>query len=61
MVRGSVKNQSSKLIGVWVPVELVDAMEAVIKLEDSDRSKFVRNAIRHRISKYRIPIKQTAE
>lgn len=51
MARGTVKSEAAKLIGVWVPKELVDAMEEVIRLEDSDRSKFVRNAIRHRINK----------
>ena len=37
------------MIGVWIPREMEAALDIAIRHEDSDRSKFVRKAIRERV------------
>jgi metal-responsive CopG/Arc/MetJ family transcriptional regulator len=57
--RGSVKKDESKMLTVWVPKELFPLLDLGVRCEDSDRSKFVRNAIREKLS--RINIHETSE
>lgn len=51
MTRGSVTKDESKLLTVWVPTELFPLLDDGVKIEDSDRSKFVRNAIREKLAR----------
>ena len=57
MKHGAVKRQGGKLLTVWVSKSLLPSLDEGVKREDSDRSKFIRNAIREKLAKHRIPIK----
>jgi metal-responsive CopG/Arc/MetJ family transcriptional regulator len=37
------------LVAVWLPVELLRALDRAVRADDSDRSKFIRGAIRREI------------
>lgn len=39
-------NQSSALVAVWVPTELLARLDELARNTDSDRSKLIRQAIR---------------
>ena len=47
MKRGMVRTAESRFLGVWIPKPLVVLMESA--MGDSDRSKFIRAALRERI------------
>jgi metal-responsive CopG/Arc/MetJ family transcriptional regulator len=49
MKRGSVTVSQSQLIALWVPRPLVDALDYAVQIQDTDRSKFIRQAVRHKI------------
>lgn len=49
MKRGAVRTKSSEMVALWVPRPLISCLDRAVKAEDSDRSKFIRNAIRERI------------
>ncbi len=51
MKRGLVKKSGNKLLTVWVPEGLLHHLDEGVKKEDSDRSKFVRNAIREKLAR----------
>jgi metal-responsive CopG/Arc/MetJ family transcriptional regulator len=51
MKRRSTKRTDSKLLSVWVPNALVPLLDEGVKREDSDRSKFIRNAIREKLAR----------
>jgi len=51
MKRRPVKRRGSKLLSVWVPKVLVPLLDEGVHKEDSDRSKFIRNAIREKLSR----------
>ncbi len=44
--RGAVSQRESQLIAVWVPEEMFALLEKAVINLDTDRSKFVREAIR---------------
>jgi metal-responsive CopG/Arc/MetJ family transcriptional regulator len=52
MKRGSGKKPKGKLLAVWVPGQLMPRLDQGAKKEDSDRSKFVRNAIREKLARH---------
>jgi metal-responsive CopG/Arc/MetJ family transcriptional regulator len=49
MKRGTVTKNESELIAVWIPRPMLAAVDKAVKIEDSDRSKFVRRAVKNRI------------
>jgi len=51
MKRRSLKRPGSKLLSVWVPKSLVPLLDEGVRKEDSDRSKFIRNAIREKLAR----------
>lgn len=51
MNRGLVKKGSARMITVWIPVSLFPYIERALEIEDTDRSKFIRNAIREKIQR----------
>jgi metal-responsive CopG/Arc/MetJ family transcriptional regulator len=51
MKRGSGKKPKGKLLAVWVPKGLLPRLDQGARKEDSDRSKFVRNAIREKLAR----------
>ena len=52
MKRGSGKKPKGKLLSVWVPEKLMPGLDQGAKKEDSDRSKFIRNAIREKLARH---------
>jgi metal-responsive CopG/Arc/MetJ family transcriptional regulator len=55
MKRGSGKKPKGKLLSVWVPGQLMPRLDQGARKEDSDRSKFVRNAIREKLARHSTP------
>lgn len=53
MKRGSISKSRSRLINLWIPNPLLPLIDQAVEIEDTDRSKFIRNAIREKID--RIP------
>lgn len=51
MKRGAVKKAESKLINVWVPLPLLPILDQAVHEADSDRSKYIRTAIREKIAR----------
>jgi metal-responsive CopG/Arc/MetJ family transcriptional regulator len=38
--------QSATLVAVWVPTDLLEKLDSLARVKDSDRSKIIRSAIR---------------
>jgi metal-responsive CopG/Arc/MetJ family transcriptional regulator len=51
MKRGSGKKPKGKLLAVWVPKKLLPSLDRGARKEGSDRSKFIRNAIREKLAR----------
>jgi len=49
MKRGSIQKKRSKAVIVWFPIELIAGMDTAVQMHDSDRSKFIRTAVREKI------------
>jgi metal-responsive CopG/Arc/MetJ family transcriptional regulator len=49
MKRGAVNKTESRLVNVWVPREMLPLIDLAVRTEDSDRSKFIRRAIRDKL------------
>lgn len=49
MKRGAVKKSEAKLIPVWMPIPMIAALAEAVQELDTDRSKFIRQAIREKI------------
>ena len=58
MKRGSGKKPNGKLLAVWVPGKLMPCLDQGARKEDSDRSNFVRNAIREKLTRPNAPGKK---
>jgi len=56
-MKRAVKKPGGKLLTVWVSKSLLPSLDEGVKKEDSDRSKFIRNAIREKLARHRVPIK----
>jgi len=52
------KKCKGKLLSVWVPETLLPRLDKGVKKEDSDRSKFIRNAIREKLSRHGTSVKK---
>lgn len=50
-MKRSGKRRKGKLLSVWVSARLLLRLDEGAQREDSDRSKFVRNAIREKLSR----------
>jgi metal-responsive CopG/Arc/MetJ family transcriptional regulator len=55
MKRSAGKKPKGKLLAVWVPGMLLTRVDQGARKEDSDRSKFVRNAIREKLARHGKP------
>jgi metal-responsive CopG/Arc/MetJ family transcriptional regulator len=56
-MKRTVKRPEGKLLTVWVSKSLMPRLDEGVKKEDSDRSKFIRNAIREKLAKHGVSIK----
>ena len=50
MKYGRVKKESSRLITVWIPLDELPLLDMAVHREDSDRSKYIRQAIREKMA-----------
>lgn len=51
MKRGAINTAQAEFIGLWVPKEMIRMIDRGVKIADSDRSKFVRAAIRDKLKR----------
>ena len=51
MKRGAVTKTRAEFLGLWVPKDLVRLIDRGVQITDSDRSKFVRAAIREKLGR----------
>ena len=51
MKRGAVTKAGSELVTVWVPNALLEGLKRAVFVLDTDRSKFVRAAIREKLGR----------
>lgn len=61
MKRGKHSKRDGVPVTAWLPKDMVAAIDQAVHIEDTDRSKFVRKAIRERVSRLgiRLPELQT--
>lgn len=60
MQTARVTKSSSKLLTVWVPTALLPAINRGVSKLDTDKSKFVRQAIREKLARAGIIIEEAA-
>jgi hypothetical protein len=60
MKRGAIKKSESKLLTVWIPGSLETHLQRGAAKEDSDKSKFVRIAIREKLARHGINVEMEA-
>jgi metal-responsive CopG/Arc/MetJ family transcriptional regulator len=46
------KKHKGKLLSIWVSATLLPRLDEAVKREVSDRSKFIRNAVREKLSRH---------
>lgn len=51
MRRGAVQNKKAQLLGAWLPDAMIEQLDRAVVEYDTDRSKFVRAAIREKLIK----------
>ena len=51
MKRGAVSSENSEMLAAWVPRELVKQLDSAVRMLDTDRSKFLRSAIREHLAR----------
>jgi len=57
-VKRDGKKRKGKQLSIWVSETLLPRLDEAVKREDSDRSKFIRNAIREKLSRHRVTVKK---
>lgn len=50
MKRGSIKTKDCTFIGFWIPKALLKLIDDGVDRADSDRSKFIRAAVREKLA-----------
>jgi hypothetical protein len=56
MNRGAVSKKDAVLIAAWFPLSLVRGLDRGVVVEDLDRSKFIRAAVREKLNRInRVP------
>lgn len=51
MKRGAVRKATSKLVLVWFPDSILPLIDDAVRKLDTDRSKFIRNAVREAMAR----------
>ncbi len=52
------KKRKGKMLAVWVSETLLPRLDEGVKREDSDRSKFIRNAVREKLLRHGAAVKK---
>ena len=50
MKRGSVTKAESELVSFWLPRAIAAMLDAAVRKTDTDRSKFIRSALREKLA-----------
>jgi len=50
-IRGAVRIKNATLVTVWIPEQLKTSLGRAVQITDTDRSKFVRHAIREKLER----------
>lgn len=58
--RGVVRTQTSTFVGLWIPAPLLKKLDGEIDQKDSDRSKFIRIAVREKLARAGVQIEEKA-
>lgn len=61
MKRGSVTKKSSRLVNVWIPEVLLPVIDRAVVTNDTDRAKYIRQAIREKLEREGVPRYETHE
>jgi hypothetical protein len=56
MKRGAISKKGSRLVPVWMPIEMIAALDEVVGIEDSDRAKEIRKAVREKLGRLGRPV-----
>ncbi len=59
MKRGAVKKNESRLLTVWIPDSFERPIQQAVAMGDTDKSKFVRNAIREKLARHGIILQES--
>jgi metal-responsive CopG/Arc/MetJ family transcriptional regulator len=59
MTRGAITKDKARLLNLWVPEEMLPALDLGVRALDLDRSKFVRAAIREKLERAGIALART--
>lgn len=54
----AIKTTQSEMVTLWMPKELVRALDLEVQRSDSDRSKLIRHAVREKLSRLGIKSKE---
>ena len=54
--RGAYRRSECQFIGAWIPIELMNIVDAFVRTEDLDRSKLLRRALEEKCR----PVKKAA-
>lgn len=49
--RGAYSRENCVFIGAWIPIELMDLIDDLVRRDDLDRSKVLRRAIEEKLQK----------
>ena len=49
MKRGTITKRAAKAVLVYFPHEIIPLIDQAVEQQDSDRSKFIRNAVREKL------------
>jgi len=56
MKRGAIKKSECRLITIWFPAPILPILDIAIQRLDTDRSKFIRIAVREKLARAGIPV-----
>lgn len=60
MKRGSIRKRDATLITIWFPKPIETAINTAVTRHDSDRSKYIRSAVREKLLRDGILVKEAA-
>jgi metal-responsive CopG/Arc/MetJ family transcriptional regulator len=51
MKRGAVQKKRARAVMVWFPIPLLAGVDSAVQIVDTDRSKFIRQAVREKVNR----------
>ena len=51
MQRGAVSTANAEILAAWIPKDLAKQLDAAVRALDTDRSKFLRAAVREHLTR----------